>query len=159
LRSDDLIISARILIDSSRASPGQPRQANNRRAVSTAYYAVFHELCSQIADTFVGGTGADRSEKAWQQAYRAVDHGSAAQRCKEAKAQGHGFPAGIVSYAKEFAVLQEERHKADYAPTYRINVRDAEAFILRAEDAISGLRACQVKGRRAFCVWIAFKRR
>lgn len=159
MKSDDLIISARILIDSSRVSPGQPRQVNNRRAVSTAYYAVFHELCGQLADTFVGGTGADRSEKAWQQAYRAVNHGSAAQRCKEAKAQGHGFPAGIISYAKEFADLQQERHEADYAPSYRISVRDAEAFILRAEDAISGLRACQLKDRRAFCVWVAFSRR
>ena len=48
-------------------------QASLRRAISTAYYAVFHSLARIAADLIVG---TDRNE-AWHQAHRALEHGSA----------------------------------------------------------------------------------
>jgi hypothetical protein len=84
--SDDLIVTARRL---ARANPNRPRQADLRRAVSTAYYAVFHALARQCADRFVG-TGHNRSRPAWQQVYRALDHGFAKNACFQAA--NLGFP-------------------------------------------------------------------
>ena len=45
--------AARLLAGSSASSSasGRPRQAMLRRAVSTAYYAMFHALCQSNADT------------------------------------------------------------------------------------------------------------
>ena len=68
----DFIETAR---DLTTSSSGRPRQSNLRRAVSTTYYALFHCLATCCADMIVGGAGADRSEPAWRQAYRALDHG------------------------------------------------------------------------------------
>lgn len=49
--SDDLLEQARHL---SRRDKGKPRQSNLRRAVSGAYYSVFHLLCEDASGTFVG---------------------------------------------------------------------------------------------------------
>jgi len=35
---------------------GAPRQADLRRAISSAYYAVFHAIMAEAADDFVGST-------------------------------------------------------------------------------------------------------
>src|SRR4051812_27154040 len=68
-----LLVTARTLAE---ANPRRPTQANLSRAVSTAYSAVFHMLAKQCADAFAG-TGAGRSERAWNQVYRALEHGAA----------------------------------------------------------------------------------
>ena len=73
----DFIETARHLTTS---SSGRPRQSDLRRAVSTAYYALFHCLAICCANMLVGGPGASRSEAAWRQAYRALNHG-AKKRC------------------------------------------------------------------------------
>jgi uncharacterized protein (UPF0332 family) len=46
-----LIVTARKL---AKASPKKPRQADLKRAVSTAYYALFHALAKNAADQLVG---------------------------------------------------------------------------------------------------------
>ena len=56
-------------------------QASLRRAISTAYYAVFHSLARIAADLIVG---TDRNE-AWHQAHRALEHGSAKNACLNAR--------------------------------------------------------------------------
>ena len=53
----DLIQTARRLTESGAA---QPTQADLRRAVSTAYYALFHCLAATVADLLTGATGPDR---------------------------------------------------------------------------------------------------
>ena len=71
----DLIATARGLAE---GDPRRPSQANLRRAVSTAYYAMFHCLAGTAADLLIGGS---RSE-AWHQVYRALEHGSAKGACR-----------------------------------------------------------------------------
>ncbi len=44
-----------------------------RRAVSTAYYAVFHALARLCADELIGKNG--RSSRDYERVYRALDHG------------------------------------------------------------------------------------
>ncbi len=57
---DDLIALANRLAS---ASPNKPRQADLRRAVSTAYYALFHAMAKNVADTMAGAVkGTDRNK-------------------------------------------------------------------------------------------------
>ncbi len=52
LEEDLLETAARLL--SLRRLRGRPKQADLRRAISTAYYAVFHALCRMCADSLTG---------------------------------------------------------------------------------------------------------
>ena len=79
MQPDDLIEIARELV-----SWNHTRQAYLKRAMSTAYYAMFHTLCKNSADSLVGPIGTpDRSRRAWNQAYRAVEYGNAKKQCKD----------------------------------------------------------------------------
>ena len=132
---DDLLVTARHL---AKARPSKPRQADLRRAVSTAYYAVFHALAHECADRFVGTNRVSRSREAWNQAYRALEHGFAKQQCERAPKQG--FPAYVVQFADAFTALQEERHRADYSPEANYTRAEALVHVKMAEQAIKGLR-------------------
>lgn len=148
-----MIVTARKLAN---ASPQKPRQADLRRAVSTAYYALFHAVAKDAADMLVG-VGRNRPDKAWTHAYRALQHGEARNACKEAR--NLAFPATLISCAETFIALQQERHDADYDPDHRILRADALNAINMAEQAINDLRATPRRDRRAFAVQLLFKRR
>jgi uncharacterized protein (UPF0332 family) len=151
--SDDLIVTARRL---ARANPSRPRQADLRRAVSTAYYAVFHALARQCAERFVG-TGQNRSRPAWQQVYRALDHGFVKNACFQAA--NLGFPTDIVTFADIFARLQDERHRADYDPETRYTRADVQALISMADQAVSALSSAPKDDRTAFAALVLLKKR
>ena len=148
-----MIVTARRLAN---ASPEKPRQADLRRAVSTAYYALFHAMAKDAADMLVG-VGATRPDKAWTQLYRGLNHKDAKDACKALRHLN--FPAGIKSCADAFVSLQQKRHDADYDPDHRITRADALGAIQEAEDAIRGLRAASKRDRTAFAVQILFKKR
>ena len=150
---DDLISTARRL---AKANPARPRQADLKRAVRTAYYALFHALARQCADLLVG-VGPDRSNGAWAQVYRSLEHGVAKNSCKTAASTG--FPIGIVNFANTFVSLQEERHRADYDPDARYTRPDVQVLISNAEQAIASLQPEARKHRRAFAVWVLMQRK
>lgn len=150
----DLLVTARHL---AKARPSKPRQADLRRAVSTAYYAVFHALARECADRLVGTNSASRSQEAWTQAYRALEHGFEKQRCERASRQG--FPTPITQFADAFATLQEERHRADYDPTASYTRAEALVHVATAERAIRDLRTGSKPDRTAFVVWVVLKHR
>lgn len=151
---DDLLSLADRL---AKASPKKPRQADLRRSISTAYYALFHALAKSGADLLVGTTKAYRSEKAWQQMYRAIDHGRA--RTASEAARNLGFPQALKDCADAFVELQKARHDADYDPLYRPARHDAQLAVVRARDAIAKLRSAPVKHRRAFAVQLLMQKR
>ena len=62
---------------------GAPRQADLRRAISNAYYAVFHAVVTQAADDFVGKS--HRASPRYALVYRSVDHQSLRKLCKDVK--------------------------------------------------------------------------
>ena len=63
----ELISASRIL------AAGQPSQEALRRAISTAYYAMFHALATSNADLIVGArTSANESN--WIATYRSLRH-------------------------------------------------------------------------------------
>ncbi len=132
---------------------GRPRQTNLRRAVSAAYYAMFHCLASCCADIRVGGAGADRSEPAWRQAYRALEQGAARQRCNHRQFIRR-FPAGVQDFAAKFVGMQQKRHTADYAPDGTFAKIDVLRDITAAAETIRQFQRVPVKDRRAFAVYV-----
>ena len=151
--TDDFLATARRL---AKASPKKPRQADLRRAISTAYYALFHAIARDAADLIVG-TGQSRAEAAWAHTYRALEHGFAKNACSQMR--GLGFPAALCSCADAFANLQQARHNADYDPIHRITRVEALAAIEQAAQAIRDLMASSRKDRRAFAVQLLLKKR
>jgi len=102
-------------LDTSRSN-----QANLRRAVSAAYYSLFHLL---IADC-TGRLSAKRPAKLAPRIARAFAHSEMKQVCR-AISEGHrsavledlqpaGFSPGLRLVASTFVRLQDERHRADY---------------------------------------------
>lgn len=126
--------------------------------MSTAYYAVFHQLCWTVADTFIGGQSAQRSTPAWRQAYRSVDHGFAKSQCRDTRII-QLFPRAVQDLANVFVELQIARHAADYDPLHRLVRSEVKAEIDRAEQAIRLFRNEPIKDRRAFAAWITLKNR
>ena len=147
----DFIATARGLAGVNR--PGRPRQTNLRRAVSTAYYALFHCLATCCADLLVGGSGSSRSRPAWNQAYRALEHGGARNRCSN-RAMLDRFPSEVQDFAKHFVYLQTRRHRADYDPDATFLKSVVVEIINDAEQVIRRFTFVPVKDRRAFAVYV-----
>jgi hypothetical protein len=105
---DDLLDIAQhlALLDERR-----PRQTSLRRAISSAYYALFHALAALCADELVGRS---KPWNVYTPIYRTLDHG----RAKDVfKRQLAGSVGEIAAVGQTFIVLQERRHIADYAPS------------------------------------------
>jgi hypothetical protein len=152
--SDDLLALADRL---AKASPRRPRQADLHKAVSAAYYALFHAIAKNAADCLVGTVRATRPDRAWVQTYRALDHGPAKAACEAA--HNMPFPPEIKDCANVFVELQKERHDADYHPHHRLTRVDTLKLIEKARAAIAGLRGAPMNDRRAFAVHVLMKRR
>lgn len=148
-----MIVTARKL---AKSSPKKPRQADLKRAISTAYYALFHALAKDAADMLVG-VGSNRPDKAWTHIYRSLEHGAAKSACEAVR--NLGFPQSIVTCADAFVTLQQKRHDADYNPEHRVLRADAVAAIRLAEKALRDLKATPKKDRKAFAVQLLHKRR
>jgi uncharacterized protein (UPF0332 family) len=155
LKPSDFISLARLIITSGN---GKPSQVALRRAVSTAYYGVFHSLASCGADLLIGGRGALRSDPAWRQVYRALDHGAAKSACSNNKMMQR-FPKEIVDFANVFVTMQEKRHKADYDPTARFAKSSVTFDIDASEQAIADLAKAERRDQSAFAALVLLKNR
>ena len=111
--------------------PGRPRRAQLARAVSTAYYAVFHVLANCCADRLAGATPATRSRRAWRQTYTSLEHRVVRNRC-ENRSVVHRFPKDLQEFAASFATLQREREAADYEPDWTYSRYRAAEFVQEA---------------------------
>lgn len=116
----DLLRQARHLAN---LEPRRPRQASLRRAVSAAYYSIFHLLVDEATAAMFGQSGPRRRLR--DVLARGFSHSSMAAACKSF--EGGNLPAPIASVvtplpipadlqvvAATFRQLQEERHRADY---------------------------------------------
>jgi hypothetical protein len=150
----ELLKTARLLASQGR----KPRQSDLRRAVSTAYYALYHALARCCADRLVGGDNSNRSEAAWLQVYRSLDHRQVKQAC-EKTAMMTKFPKGIQDFADKFVQMQEKRHTADYDPSARVLRSDVNNDIGIVEATIAGFESVAQKDKTAFAAYVLFKRR
>lgn len=83
---EQLIALARMLASPPRYGErrGRPQQVQLRKAISAAYYALFHALTQSNADTLIGASPQFRRLPAWTLTYRALDHGFAKTRMQSA---------------------------------------------------------------------------
>ena len=146
----DLLAAARELAGAPGGTP--PGQASLRRAVSTTYYAMFHCMAENCADMLVGDPGSGGSRPAWRQAYRALQHGTAKQRCRENRIAR--FPPEIRLFGEHFATMQERRESADYDPSGSFVQSAVIEDIDLAELRIRDFRQAPERDRRAFAVYV-----
>ena len=157
---DCLQIARRLAAGEVGERRGRPRQADLCRAVSTAYYALFHTLARCGADLLVGATRASRSQAAWRQAYRALDHGLVKKQCGNRGVMTQ-FPPEIQNFGETFVVMQRQRHLADYAPDNHFKRLAVLELIYDTEQAIAAFEQPEVGDihRRAFAVYVLFQLR
>ena len=137
---------------------GRPRQAELRRAVSAAYYALFHALCHCCADALAGATAASRHRRGWLLVYRSIEHTTARARLTNPSEMA-AFPPEIRYFGTRFADLQRQRHWADYNPAQDFSRPNVLQFIDRAEQAIGGLEQCAPSERRKLSLYVLFRPR
>ncbi|MCT8999992.1 hypothetical protein [Chelativorans intermedius] len=147
---------------------GAPRQADLRRAISAAYYALFHEILIEATDNMIGRK--HRQEARYELAYRSVDHKSLRLLCEEIRKQKlpakyakyepeGGFGPDLSAVATAFLELQEKRNIADYDPLFRVRTSDAVFAVATSRDAIQRLRGTRRARRKAFLSLVFFSPR
>lgn len=134
----------------------RPRRADLCRAVSTAYYALFHCLARACADSLAGRARKVGNRPAWRQVYRALEHGQARKRCENVPSR---FPDKVRKFGQTFAEMQSKRHFADYDPDRPVrkseviaDLKDIEVVIVRFLETPRGVR-------RDFAIHVLMKER
>ncbi len=147
---------------------GRPRQVDLRRAISSAYYGLFHATLTAAADNFVGR--AQRSTLEYGLVYRSVDHKSLRDLCLEvqkatlpAKYRGYepagGFGPDIRVFAAGMIELQDARHAADYDPMLRFKTADARLAISTGRSALTRFARASARRRGRFLSLLLFSPR
>ena len=155
---EQLIALARLLASAPEHGErrGRPQQMQLRKAVSAAYYAMFHALATSNADLLIGASPQFRRLPAWTQTYRALDHGFAKSRMQSGL---NTFVPAIRNFGLSFIDLQNWRHLADYDPGTAFTRADALHLIDRAEAAIIAFAAADLTERKAFAAHVLFRAR
>jgi hypothetical protein len=120
---------------------GKPRQVSLRRAISAAYYALFHLLINEAALRLFPNS----PERLRMQARRAFAHRDMKNACQEiAKPSRLLLPlvvllleADLKSVADIFVELQELRHFADYDLSQSFSRIEVLGIVAKANSAIS----------------------
>lgn len=163
LNPDHLLEQAERLVQPPPAGP--PRQVDLRRAISAAYYALFHEIVTNAGDQVVGFI--HRSSREHGLVCRAIDHGTIKKSCIDlgkttppAKYAPYlptgGFGPGLTSVIAVFPDLMDARHNADYNTLARFLTSDAKGHILTSRAAITALRNAPADHRKAFLFLLLF---
>ena len=138
--AEELLEHARFL---ATLDPSTTSQANIRRAVSAAYYAVFHLLAAEVAEQVSPVLPAGLRGRT----QRALEHGQMLKVAKAFSLQGakriKDLPADISlpdpisselsSVAGSFKDLQEARYSADYDVLRQLDPSEALTFVQEAE--------------------------
>lgn len=136
---------------------GQPTDCDLRRAQSTIYYALFHCLARDAADMLVGENDAERSERAWIQVYRALNHNTVFSRCDNDMIDR--FPAEIQEIGYYFKAFQLKRHEADYSPVVEIDLESVRQDLDFARAVVDDFLGQPEKHRRAFAAYLIVEQR
>jgi uncharacterized protein (UPF0332 family) len=146
---DRMLDAAQILLEAGRSS-----SAFKRRAVSTAYYAVFHALAKSCSTSVLPGETYDSRD--FERVYRTLDHGPLATAFNKDPLN----QIDAVRRIGEVVVrLQSERKRADYLPPTRnvFSVSQANALLRQAREAVQAIDALSAEERRTLAVWLLFK--
>ncbi len=141
--TDDLLGQANFLL---QLDTRRPKQANLRRAVSAAYYALFHFLIEEATLLTVGTANAAKPLR------QLVGRGFSHTAMRSASAEiGKGTPIDLLKplwpkydvaasielqkLARAFVILQQERHRADYDLSRPFTRSEAEKLVEQTRDA------------------------
>jgi len=138
---------------------GRPRQVDLRRAISSAWYGVFHFTMATLADEVVGVS--PRSSSRYGLVYRSLDHrtlrdirGDIAKQTPPRRFAPYlpldGFGADIQAFARTTIDLQEKRHRADYNPEPRYRSSEATLAIGYARSAVRHFGRASQERKKAF---------
>ena len=155
---EQLIALARMLASAPERGErrGRPQQVQLRKAISAAYYAMFHALANSNADTLIGASQQFRRLPAWTLTYRALDHGYARSQMNRSV---NAFETATEDFGLAFVDLQNWRHRADYDPNAEFSRADAVNLIDRAEAAIIAFGTADATERRTFAAHVLFRNR
>ncbi len=145
----------------------KPKQANLRRAVSSAYYGLFHFLIEQAVSQVIGT--ANNVKDLRLLVSRAFVHGTMKKVCSQfcAKTPPQNILKNhwswrsnqsahlLVTFATTFIDLQEERHRADYDLTKPFTKAEAIALVdssIQAMKDWNHARKNLADGTHLFCL-------
>ena len=157
--ADDYLEQARHLATRERT---RPKQASLRRAVSVAYYALFHLLSDEASKVLVRGLRDNADLQA--RTARTLDHGAMA-RASRAFASGALPPAlnfllpldaDLRLVAQRFARAQENRHLADYNLQANFNRTDTLNFIDQVEEAFDAYNRVRLSDGATYFLFALF---
>lgn len=157
--------------DLAKVDPKRPKQANLRRAVSAAYYAVFHFLVQEACCVQFGTQPAQASYR--HVIGRAFSHAVMKDACKSfaggtlkdsvikglpRDSQGnYAIAREIRNMAATFVELQDMRHMADYDLSEKFTRSDVLTLIAQAKTSVSTLqRLPSASDEKRFflaCLW------
>ena len=130
--------------------------AFRRRAVSTAYYAVFHTLAKLIAGSLLPDASQDSEE--YLRVYRALDHGPLKNAFNQSPLRDE---PRLRTIGHVVTRLQSERIKADYLPPNPAPFSKSEAMdlIAQAQQVVADLANLSEADRRTLAVCLVFRNR
>jgi hypothetical protein len=150
LNPDDLFDQAEWLLT-------RPNEVDVRRAVSAAYYGLFHAVLTAAADQAVGEDF--RTLRIYGFVYRSISHASLRDLCGAIKRvpdkyKPHVPHGGFDNHLREFATaliqLYEKRQIADYDPVAPVLRSDAVALIGLARQGLMHFEAASDEHRMTF---------
>ena len=144
---------------------GRPRQADLRRAVSSAYYGLFHAVATAASDRFIGAS--NRSMARYELVYRSIDHNRLRALCDEVAKQTvdsrfvppGGFSANLKAFATAIVDLYQMRHDAVYIPSFDVTRSEVRLLVATAQDAFDGFLSAATEEREAFLTLLLFRPR
>jgi hypothetical protein len=157
---DELLLQADHLVARIGAT-----ETDVRRAISAAYYAVFH-FCLRAAADMVSGA-ATRSTPRYTVIYRSVDHKALRGLCGQlaqtrpqniAVVPSSGF-GNLPGFARVTANLGEQRNLADYDTSRSFTAGEARLAISEARQAILWFNSCNDEQQKAFLIMLLFRQR
>lgn len=130
---------------STQTATFRPNDAELRRAVSTAYYALFHKVVAAAAERFIGPR--HQNSAGFGIIYRGFQHRDIKSVCEALQVstlkekyqrvlQRISVSQDIKDFASAFPTLQEARHLADYDPMIQFFVSDVASLVDAAEVAM-----------------------
>lgn len=146
-----LLVAAEDLLNS-----GPRSAACRRRAVSTAYYAVFHALAKTCAETLL--PNARQGSDEYRRVYRALDHAPLRNALNQPPATGH---AVLKRIGPIILLLQNERHNADYLPPEKSLFPEADVrrLIAQARFVANEIESLDQSGQVLLVTCLLFKER
>lgn len=141
LAPESLLPLARAIL---RGGP-DPDEAARRRAVSTAYYALFHVLAQAAAAAACDGDEALRAQIARTMQHAAA-RGVCEKLCRSRATRLENGLSELAAIALTFVELQGARIVADYDLSDELTPSDALKHLHRAEEALRLF--AQIGGRR-----------